>query len=38
MSPPQEGRAVGVSSGSLVNQHGKKVLDVTVDFVARAQR
>lgn len=38
MSQPQNGRAVGVSSGTLVNQHGKQVLDVTVDFVARAQR
>lgn len=38
MSPPQKGRAVGVSSGSLVNQHGQQVLAVTVDFVARAQR
>lgn len=38
MSPPADGRAVGVSSGSLVNQRGKQVLDVTVDFVARAQR
>ena len=38
VSPPQNGRAVGVSSGTLVNQHGKQVLDVTVDFVARAQR
>lgn len=37
MSPPKNGRAVGVSSGTLVNQHGKQVLDVTVDFVARAQ-
>lgn len=37
MSAPKNGRAVGVSSGTLVNQHGKQVLDVTVDFVARAQ-
>src|SRR5690625_5229334 len=30
MSPAENGRAVGISSGSLTNQHGKQVLDVTV--------
>lgn len=38
VDPPVNGRALGVSSGELVNQHGKQVLDVSVDFVARAAR
>lgn len=38
VDPPVNGRAMGVSTGQLTNQHGKQVLDVSVDFVARAAR
>ena len=37
IDPAVNGRAMGVSSGQLVNQHGKQVLTLDVDFVIRSE-
>lgn len=37
IDPAVHGRALGVASGQLTNQHGKQVLALEVDFVARAE-